>query len=137
MTPLARAAVLLLLLGSASARAVAPPARLSAAQVERLKEWDRLWALLQKQREEGQLIGAQRTCRRAMAVERQVFGSTHGEVQGTLGVLARLCEAKGDWGEPSRRAARRRRSRGGSGARAIGRPWTRAGRPRMWSGGRG
>jgi hypothetical protein len=62
MTPLGRAAVLVLLLGIASARGAAPPARLVTEQVERLKERDRLRALLQKQQEEGQPIGPLRTC---------------------------------------------------------------------------
>jgi tetratricopeptide (TPR) repeat protein len=97
MTPLARAAVLILILGLASARGAAPPARLTAEQVAWLKERDRLWALLQKQAREGQLIGAQRTCRRVLAVRHQVFGSLHGQVQDTLVLLARLCEARGDW----------------------------------------
>jgi hypothetical protein len=91
------ARVLLALVLAGVASGAAPPASLTPGRLERLKERDRLWELLQKQQKEGQLIAPLRTCRRVLAVQREVFGSLRGEVRETLVVLARLCERKGDW----------------------------------------
>jgi hypothetical protein len=89
----------LLGLVAAAAGAAAPPARLGAIQQARLHERDRLRQQMAEQAKAGQIVAATRLCRRALRLEREVFGAVHGEVAGTLAVLARLCEAAQRWDE--------------------------------------
>jgi tetratricopeptide (TPR) repeat protein len=97
MTPLLRAAVLVLILGLATAHGAAPPARLSAEQAGQLKERAQQARRANRWIRLGRYGEALPFASRALELTRAVRGELHPKVADALGRLAVLCELAGDW----------------------------------------
>jgi hypothetical protein len=70
---------------------------LTAAQQERLKERDQLWASSQELRAAGKLAEAIASAEKMLAIGREVFGDFHPEVAGSLAFVAEMYEEKEDF----------------------------------------
>jgi tetratricopeptide (TPR) repeat protein len=81
-----------------------PP--LTAKQKEQLKERDRLIAEMRKRNDEGRVAAAIETRKKALAIERQVFGDVHPDVANSLKWLMTLSLAQEDFAA-ARQAARK------------------------------
>src|SRR4051794_32700870 len=89
----ARAMAVILLVGLMGA---APPARPTASRTRMRGEGDRLWARMEEARRAGRLDEAISWARQALALDRQ-RNPLQARLADRLGVLADLCESKGDW----------------------------------------
>jgi tetratricopeptide (TPR) repeat protein len=98
MTPLLRAAVLVLMLGLASARGAAPPVRLTGEQAGQLKERGRQARRANRWIRLGRYAGALPFAVRALELTGAVRGELHPQAADGLERLAVPCELAGDWG---------------------------------------
>lgn len=92
--------MVLLALGGGPGRATAvepPRPPLTAAQKERLKNRDRFASEARKAEATGKLAEAIPAVEKILTIEREVFGSVHAEVAGSLDWLARLRAEQGDF----------------------------------------
>src|SRR5262245_35150698 len=92
------AALACLLAAVPPVEAVAPPGRLPAGARPRLQERDRLSRQGQALLRAGRIDEAAGVSEQMVARERELFGPAHVEVAGSLGLLARLHEARGAFG---------------------------------------
>src|SRR5262245_63632264 len=70
---------------------------LTARQKARLEERDRLAAEAQRLGQQGKLAELVTSWEKKIAIEREVLGKVHAEVAGSLEVLARVQEARGEF----------------------------------------
>ena len=123
--------------GSATALGAAFPApppvkALTPEQKERLQERDRLRAQADRDRAMGKLDDALAAAVKALALDREVQGSEHPDVVAALALLAKVHEAREDFGAARKAREEARRSPPGSGGRPAGKP-ARLARPGPWS----
>jgi hypothetical protein len=92
-----------LVAGAAGADSPAPkPVPLTKEQQEKLQERDRFQKGAEKLRAEGKLAEAMVAAEKMLAIERDVLGSTHPDVAGSLEFLAEMHEALEEF-TPARR----------------------------------
>ncbi|MBA4192464.1 MAG: hypothetical protein C0467_31230 [Planctomycetaceae bacterium] len=73
------------------------PAKLTPAQIEKLKVRDRYESEANKSQSEGKLAAARAAVEKCLAIEREVFGDTHSELTPSLAMLTDLCRQAEDF----------------------------------------
>ncbi len=82
-----------------------PPARLTPAQMERLKESDRLFGQATALFKQGKKTETIEVLQRGLKIQREVFGQVPRSRCGLLESLARLLEEREDWQEAQKARA--------------------------------
>src|SRR5713226_2718129 len=97
-----RTAACLICLLSALSSAAGQPAeasKLTPQQQERLKERDRYAKETQKLRSQGKPVEAIAACQKKLAIEREIFGSFHEDIAGSLELLAEMHEEREEFAD--------------------------------------